>query len=255
MSSLFWRKFGIELEFSTEFEEAETIVTPIIKEICGNRRLYCLNKVFKSNDNKKQWHLKADHSTHTELVTPISSYNDLFSIKKVIGKIEKSDLEITKEDGLHFHLQVSKNKADNIILGWLQIENILLKCFPRHRRNNYYCERINRDYRRNSLKQIFEEAKNLAEDHHSDISLEKYNYRNTVEFRLSEGTKNPNIVENWLKFYELFLNYAENINFEKVIKNSSTKDIKNIQDVIFLLKVKSEKICDFLKKRYSGNYS
>ena len=96
--------------------------------------------------------------------------------------------------------------------------------------------------------------KKLSKRHNSDISLENYNYRKTIEFRLSEGTKNPDVVENWLKFYMLFLNYAENINFNKVLENGSTKDIKNIQDVISLLNIKSEKICNFLKKRFLGDY-
>ena len=76
---LYGRNFGCEFEFSSEFEEMKTLSQEIIPPIYGKHKLKVTSDWIRSNNNK-EWHLKPDATTNSELVTPISSYKDINKI-------------------------------------------------------------------------------------------------------------------------------------------------------------------------------
>jgi hypothetical protein len=267
--SKYWRKFGIEFESSTPYDETLLIAKDAFKKVYGKlSKLHASNSRYKSN-SKSRWDLKAEVSTECELTTPISTIDDLPKICQLAAELQKAGIKTTRNDGVHIHMQAGKYKGSfrryKIILAWLQIEITMRKCFPRHRCFNFQCESINRamvryvDRRviRNKIfriKSIFDTANDNADEHQSDLSLEYYDDRGTVEFRLCEGTFDPYIIRNWVKFYMHFLNYAESmrrVDFDALYEHGKANDVRSIEDVAELLKITNKELIQFLKDRYT----
>jgi len=109
------RKFGIELEFSSEFDAIKNVIKNVIQKVYGYNKLYIKKGVFKSISGKK-WILKEDHSTAAELTAPASSFSDLHNIMKVIKYLKKSaKCKITDKDSMHIHISANNVLSDNLI--------------------------------------------------------------------------------------------------------------------------------------------
>jgi len=243
------RKFGCEFEISTGFYKVKKIIEPIILNVYGRNKFKSLHRVHNS-ENNRQWHLKLDSSTGCECVTPISNYKDLGKICKVISLLSKNDkIEITEHDAMHVHIDAKDMSDSHLVVAWMQIEKIFIRCFPEHRRFSNYCEQLLAYQRKNKkLSDCFIDALRISEDHHSIFSLDYFKRRKTVEFRICEGTLDPYIVKNLIRFYMLFLNYAKTIDPAKII--CSYDAIESITELISIIDINNLEIEDFLHDRY-----
>jgi len=145
-------------------------------------------------------------------------------------------------------MQANKITEHQLITAWLQIEKIIIKCFPKHRRNNTYCYRLIHKKKYRKISDLLIEAEKEAQDHHAIFSLCYYNTRKTVEFRIMEGNINIQDIQPWVKFCMLFLNYAQTIDPIQIICNTK-QSIKNLQQLIKLLNIQDNEIIKFLKER------
>ena len=136
------RNFGCEFEFSTLYHDFLKISKPIIENIYGQGCLKHSEKWYESNNNFRQWHLKLDSSTESELCTPVSKLEDIDHITNVMSSLGKNkDIKITKNDSFHIHMDVKDLDREAILILWMRYEKIIFSLFPTHRRNhNEYCE-------------------------------------------------------------------------------------------------------------------
>jgi len=249
----YYRKFGIEFEFSSDIDELHDIIKIVIPSVYGPDSFKVYRKMKDSHNNRK-WHLKQDPSTGCELATPVSTIKDLKKIQSVLTKLSKYDIEITNRDSVHIHICIEDVNPHNMIAAWLQIEPVILHCYPKSRqRNRYYCERLaDKKPAYGRIANFFKDAEEIAKDHHASMSLYHYNSRKTVEFRLGEGTIDKSIVENFVKLYMLFCNYASNIDPIEVV---CSKDLicESPRDLLYLLKIPYTGLKNFVTERYRQN--
>jgi len=239
---IYSRRFGCEFEFSSPFDDIEKV----LKTIIPKNKLKAEKTWYLSSKNK-QWHLKTDATTESELATPISTLKDLPKIKKILDALKEAKISITQADSTHMHIETKDVPKHNIITAWIQIEKAILKCLPKHRRNNTYCQKLIQPHQ-NDIARFLMKAENVAQEHHSILSLYYYDERKTIEFRGCEGSYDIKTVENWLKFYMNFLNYAKKIDPVQIICDSH--QIKtSLIDVMNLLQIKDKHIVDFLDER------
>jgi hypothetical protein len=225
MGKTYNRKFGCEFEFSTKFETLSELIHGIIPQIYGPDSILARNMFFKSVKNIR-WHLKSDATTECELVTPISNYEDLGKIRKVLKKLNKHYIRITKHDSVHVHMDAEDISKRQIIAAWMQIEPIIMKCFPKHRHNNEYCIPLMKP--NSSIAELFLEAEDDVANHHSILSLANYKNRGIVEFRICHGTIDPDFITGLVKFYMIFLRYAKSMDPIDMICGPPISDLDEI---------------------------
>ena len=241
------RKFGFELEFSTPLAKLEKPIKKAISKIYSNKIL--VEKDYAFNNNYKKWNLKLDSSTGAELTTPISSMSNFPTIKKVLKALTIINPEITDSDSVHVHMQAKDVPKHNIIAAWVQIESTILKCFPKHRRNNTYCQKLIKDRKHKKISDFFISAEEESLAHHAILSLNYYSERGTVEFRVAEGNIDINVIKPWVMFCMYFLNYAKIVDPVKIICDKDDSKM-NIDKMIDLLNIDNEEISCFLRERY-----
>lgn len=255
-----YRNFGCEFEFSTDYNDMLQIANPIIKEIYGNNRLKAEKGWYKSHNNFKRWHLKLDSSTLSELCTPVSTFSDIDNITQVLSKIgENEKVQITKNDSFHVHMDVGDLDMEPILVLWMKYEKVIFSLFPKHRRNNkIYCGRsIPNDRSKKDAALYLKDAIDNTMDHHSAISFyffkrhikSKRIVRNTVEFRLGEGTTDPVFIRNWVLFLNVFLNHCQNIKVSDVVQILCERIIDNDMDGLKLM-IKELGVKDLLLKKW-----
>ena len=246
--NLYFRKFGFELEFSTQFDDVE----PIVKRLLGrvyNKKKITISKVFGDDNNHfRKWELKYDGSTESELTTPISTLKNFSKISKIIQGLKEKNLKITQKDSVHVHMQANDVPKHNIIAAWIQIESAILQCFPKHRRNNSYCEKIIKNKRYDKISDFFIKAEDESFNHHSIVSLQYYPERKTVEFRVMEGNLNQEDIKAWIRFCMIFLHYAKTIDPVEIICDK-VKNKMNLDKMMAMMSIEDQLVIEFLERR------
>lgn len=244
---VYFRKFGIELEFSTPLKEAQKSIKKIISKIYHKNKLIVSDVSSSSSTGYKKWELKFDGSTECELTTPISTPHSFKRITQVIDELSLGNLKLTNNDSVHIHMQADDVPKHNIIAAWILIEKTILKCFPTHRRDNGYCQKlVAKKYKK--ISDFFIDAEIEANAHHAIVSLNYYSQRKTVEFRMMEGNKNSNDILSWIKFCMTFLNYAKTIDPIEIVCDKEKPKL-NIEELIQLLSIKDKEVINFLTRR------
>ena len=197
-----YRLFGCEFEFSSDWDKAEPIVKDAVLSVYGHHKL-TIRKDWMRSHNNRSWHLKEDASTAGEIATPVSKGRDLDRICRVVEMIGKGGVKTSTSDGFHVHVQANDVDPRLAVAAWSRIEKPILGMFPRHRRKNDYCEPIACPKRPG-----FNDLMDLAREHHSSMSLSRRKRRGTIEFRLAEGTFDPDFVWNWVTFCLRFVDKA-----------------------------------------------
>lgn len=261
------RNFGCEFEFSTEFDDFKKIASKAITEVYGKNRLRAQRTWYKSSNNFIQWHLKIDNTTLSELCTPVSNYSMLKKIRSVLTKIGKNkNVKITKNDSFHVHMDVRDISKENILILWLKYEKLICALFPSHRRNrNSYCERSVNHHLKTSrqVSEYFKDALEKTLDHHSAISFYFYKKnnknkrrkcRNTVEFRLGEGTTDSSFIRNWVVLLLHFLECCKKMKspIESICDTTVECNENGIETLITELNIRDEKLKLWIYDRYEA---
>ena len=244
------RQFGCEFEFSSDFDDVEAIVKPRINSIYGDRSVMCTDIYMSTENNKNYWHLKRDFSTSTELCTPISTKKELTSIARVLEHCWKNGIQITKDDSLHVHVHAPDIPKENILVAWMYIEPAILKCFPKHRRKNEYCEKFIHNAKKNkNIANFLRTAEKFMDDHHHAMSLSHYKKRKTFEIRISEGTCCKDHIKNWVRFCLNFACYARGLDVLYAV--CGKPNILTVEDMIVEMKIRDKKVARWLLDRYA----
>ena len=250
----FFRRFGIEFEFSTPMKEAKKLIRNIFARVykAKGHNLISNNISYSCDASYKKWELKYDGSTEIELTTPISKLRNFNKINQILALLYNNlcnnRLKLTNNDSAHLHMQANDVPKHNIIAAWIQIEKTILKCFPEHRRDNNYCQKLIHWKRYKKISDFFIDAEIESNAHHAILSLNYYGSRKTVEFRIMEGNVDSHDIQPWVKFCMLFLNYAKKVDPIEIICNEAQPKL-TIDEMITLLNIKDKEVIGFLKRR------
>lgn len=248
MTNIRDRKFGCELELSTPFHEVKKIFVPIIKNVYKERCVKCSESADSTYSNYNYWHLKTEPTSESEICTPISTHKDLPKIKKVIKNLSKQNVLITKEDSLHVHVEASDVPLANILALWIEHESAIKKCFPKRRwKGTYSPEIVEFKGTNKNVASFLEKAIEDSKKHYCCLSFNHYDNRKTVEFRISEGTVNPNHIRNWTKFCLIFINYAKKLDPIKCLCNYVNTSC--IDELIVEFRIRDQELINWLKMR------
>lgn len=243
------REFGCEIEMSTPFDEVKSILENIINNKHKHEKLMSRKAYYDSTCNYGKWHLKTDTTTETELCTPISTFSDMKDIMKVVRKTKSSGVKITKNDSLHVHVQANDVDPRNVLAAWLLHERTIKDCFPSHRRKNDYSSQLIKCRRRDkNIANFLMEAIIESEDHYCIISFHHYECRKTIEFRISEGTLDPEHIRNWVKFCLVFVETAKKI--DPIITICKEINSSSIEELIDWLNSEDKRLHEWLRDRY-----
>ena len=241
------RRFGIELEFGNEWKEIKEITSKIIKEVYGVRMYYARNESFKSTSRTNKWHIKTDFSASTEITTPISIRENLTKIYKVIAFLRDNGAFVTKDCGFHVHVDISDVDRYLLMAGWLASEKAIFSCFPKTRKNNDYCEKIlNSRSAKSYIARILKEKTEMAISNNA-ISFEYYDERKTMEFRIAEGTTDPEFVRCWVNFILYWVDFIKTQN--PCLITCDRCNIFSFDYLIEEMKIQDETIINFMKSR------
>jgi hypothetical protein len=94
------RKIGVEFEFDSSWSNLKKSASKHIKSIYGKNQYYSHPDSFKSDFKTDKWHIKEDTSGLSELTTPISKKKDIKNIVKVIKRIHKDGITVSKDCSL-----------------------------------------------------------------------------------------------------------------------------------------------------------
>ena len=207
------REYGVELEFSSDWNVLCKYAKPYIRDVYGPRSSYAKKDRFDSETQLNKWHLKEENCEQSELCTPVFVLDEFEEVLAVLdGLFKESDLEVSAYDGFHVHVDVSDLAPEHIIVCWLMIEQDLLKCFPPDRRKNSNCVQLMPLGSKNKKPLISErlkEAYDVSTSYgNANLDFEYYDDRKTVEVRLAEGTKDIDFVEAWIYFLDDFFYFA-----------------------------------------------
>jgi hypothetical protein len=242
-------RFGCEFEFSTEREDATKFVKESVAKLYGTGSLMARGYCEETYRNYKKWQLKDEATTGCELSSPISCVYDIDKMRQLLITLAKH-VEISEECGVHVHVEGRKVASQRgLTAAWLLFEQEIFSLFPVSRRDNMYCERLNKDWRKSRfVAELFEDAMDSCDDHHSAMSLSSYDSRGTVEFRLMEGTLNPNDVTNWVRFCLYFVRYAGMIDMVSALCRKT--DEFNFSDLCREMGVRNKKLTDWMNERH-----
>jgi hypothetical protein len=182
------------MEVSSNWEDTASA----IREIIPRRDLFLSESYHKSNNNTK-WHVKTDSTTGAEITTPVSKMQDLGNICRV-ARLASDKLKITRRDGFHVHVFCGDTDPRKVLLYWSKVENLVLSIFPKHRRKNQYCPPI--------VGKTLADTVLNAENHWAIVSTDRFKKIKTIEFRIAEGTLDPNFIKHWVRFCVYFVDWA-----------------------------------------------
>jgi len=246
------RPFGCEIEISTDFDDAKPILKKILDQIYKKPMLYAKRDVFDSCIKTNKWHLKIDNSTMSEICTPISTFKDISKICKVAKKMKQNKIKITHDDSFHIHVHSPDVNPRNVLICWLQYESVIKDCFPERRRTGDYSMELipYTGKRKKNISEFLIKAIDESENHHSIISFSHYEQRKTIEFRISEGTLNPEHIRNWVKFCIYFIQHSKKID-PLLIVCDNVND-KTLYEMIDEFNIKDKQVIKWLTKRHSN---
>jgi len=215
------RRFGLELEFSSELAKIDTILKKLIK-----KKEYLVEDSYSSSEGDR-WHLKLDGTTKSELATPILTLDseNLTLLATILGVFRDNEILVTEKDSVHVHIDCGDVDQRLLIASWLKHEKRFRAMFPKHRRKSTYCEPVSELKKPKTIAQLFKIAENRAGSHHCDFSLKYYDERGTVECRMMEGTLSFIDILEWTKVCMRFIDVSRNIDpFECLLDKQQFDD-------------------------------
>lgn len=192
-------KFGVELEF---FGMSATEVTNEMQKVFGLQH----QPSFAMDIKGRRWALKRDGSVAGEgheFVTPPIMFNDIETLHKLATKLNANGARTNQSCGMHVHVDSSAFNVQSLkrlIAYWKQHEDALYRACGvlQHRENGYtrkMGDRINLD-RINSATSTNEIVHNWQLGRYVGLNITSILRHGTVEFRLFNGTMDPEKVVN-----------------------------------------------------------
>jgi hypothetical protein len=179
---------------------------------------------WKHNHNNSVWICKPDSSCGMELCSPVMDESEMSDLVRVMDALA-ADASLTSGPNcsLHVHVDVSdlvdgipESSASlcSVLAWWVKCEPFILESVPEARRNSRFCRCI-------GMTDLFDHEERvvpcLAVSKLRDkyLSLNTHHLvarkRNSIEFRVLEGTKDSSLVSSWVDFVLNFVRRASSV--------------------------------------------
>lgn len=168
---------------------------------------------WRQNHNNSVWICKPDSSCGMELCSPVLDESRLGEVLEVVEAIGlRPELRVNEECALHVHVDVSHLVSGipesseglcSVLAWWVKCEAVVLDSMPPRRRDSRFCRCIGftdlfgHDEKVVPCMTVSKlRDKYLTVNTHHMVSRK----RNSIEFRPLEGTKDPALVSDWVRF-------------------------------------------------------
>jgi hypothetical protein len=206
------RKIGVEFEFDSSWSNLKKSASKHIKSIYGKNQYYSHPDSFKSDFKTDKWHIKEDTSGLSELTTPISKKKDIKNIVKVIKRIHKDGITVSKDCGIHVHVDIHDFDLYHFVACWIGHERTILGCFSKDRRECGSCNRliVSSNTNRKRIVDVVEDITDAIRNSRESIGWDKDT--KTIEIRICEATDDIFWIETWLHWVLHFIDYFHTYN-------------------------------------------
>lgn len=216
-------RFGVEIEMDAT-DGRDLAVRPLVYgempagyervvRIVNDLGIEIQHHGWRHNHNNSVWICKPDSSCGIELCTPVMSDPKMTDLIRVMDAIAAdSTLTAGPRCALHIHVDVS-DMVDGIpessaslcavLAWWVKCEPFMMESVPESRRNNRFCRCI-------GLTDLFDHDERVVpclavsklRDKYLSINTHHLvaRKRNSIEFRLLEGTKDSLLAASWVAF-------------------------------------------------------
>jgi hypothetical protein len=176
---------------------------------------------WKHNHNNSVWICKPDSSCGMELCSPVMDESEMDDLVRVMDALA-ADPALTSGPNcsLHVHVDVSdlvegipesSDSLCSVLAWWVKCEPFMLESVPEARRNSRFCRCI-------GMTDLFDHEERVVPCLAVSKLREKYlslnahhlvaRKRNSIEFRVLEGTKDSSLVSSWVGFVLNFVRRA-----------------------------------------------
>jgi hypothetical protein len=244
------RTFGCEFEFSTMFSDIKPIALKCIENVYGEDSNWVkISKETKeTHNNLSYWHVKPEPTSASEICTPISTMKDMGKIKRVVKNFKKNNIEVSDSDSMHVHIYAGDIDIKLLLAIWIRFEAIIKRWFPRSRYQSYSYNEPVINYKGNAKKVADFLLESMGDDlGYKLISFNSHCKRKTVEFRISEGTLNPDHVYAWVKMCLIIVNRVKTAD----VYDSVCSSVNNLSKIEFIdyFKIRDKKILKWMDDR------
>lgn len=213
--------FGIELEFSEQYDSVKKVISTIIPK----NKLKIDDRSGVKSDGTV-WHLKKDSTTCCEIASPkLKTFNR--ELRKIVDA--SREFAVTEKDSVHVHVSAHRVDFDKLFAYWILYEPMIRKLFPKHRRDNTYCKLfIKKQNRKKLFKNVayyFKESEEIRYDHHTCMNYYSHDLKHkTIEFRMMEGNTEFNDIYNWVRFVQSLVQASQIMNITNVLIDTPRYD-------------------------------
>lgn len=216
---MFERMIGVEIELNS-LDNRDFIKNPLsrgemplgidhISDLVSSIGLESEVHGWQYNHGNKKWCCKPDSSCGIEVCSPVLRFSELDQIFDVLDLLAKEN-NITIDDrcSFHVHVDLSFDEIASVLAWWVKCEHVFMDFAIPHRKNNRYCKSIGLTSLFNSDDLIVPIVliKKMSDKYLTTNSFHFFNKkRNSIEFRLAEGTKNSEFASNWIALIFCFL--------------------------------------------------
>jgi len=179
---------------------------------------------WKHNHNNCVWVCKPDSSCGIEVCSPVIYDSRLGEVAAVLDALA-ADPRVTAGDRCSFHVHVdvspfisgvpeSSERLCSILAWWIKCEPVMMDSVPDARRNSRFCRCI-------GLTDLFDHDERVMPCLAVNKLKEKYlslnthhlvaRKRNSIEFRILEGTKDSRLALSWVDFVLNFVDKASRL--------------------------------------------
>jgi len=260
----FTRRFGIEIEFFGNAYNAAQRITQAGESCVPEHYNHAARSHWKMVSDASVSHNLANGG---ELVSPVLRGEEgIASAKRALSALASgADIFVNRQCGFHAHFDVSDftlNQFKALAKFWLKYEDIMESLVsPSRRGNAIYCRsnlnvfrmasdmdstiadakarKVNADCK--AVARAFaavdacttiEQIANLFGTRYMKCNFEAYFRHRTIEFRLHQGTTNPEKVERWLRLLNYFIEGARRVRGVPARKDDGKDGIDRISHLL-----------------------
>lgn len=246
-------RFGVEIELDS-LDKRNFIERPLapgempkgcdlISEVMSGLGMEVQVHGWKHNHNNSVWVCKPDSSCGMELCSPVLEEGQIDEIAVVLDALSAHE-EITAGHNCAFHVHVdvshlipgipdSSESLCAVLAWWVKCEPVMLDSVPSRRRNSRFCRCIGftdlfgHDERVVPLMAVSKLREKYLTLNTTHLVARK---RNSIEFRILEGTKDSVLAVNWVRFLLNFVGKAAAAGIPKDYRWVSFEEVRSLVD-------------------------
>lgn len=155
----------------------------------------------------RQWEFKSDSSCGWELVTPALRWKDWPQVTAVLQRLNESGAQVNDRCGFHVHHDLRDFKHRHLrrlMLLWMLFEDMMFTTVAPTRQDNEFCRRLMTEELNPAVFEWRSRDKHNLRDtsmnygHYYALNVDRWWNLGLVEFRLHQGTLNPDEAKRWV---------------------------------------------------------